>query len=222
MCRHGARERLLARVCGTVPYAAPEVLRAAARPYRAPPADLWAAALVLLAMLAGELPWERACPSDARFAAWSAWWEANCADAGPPPAGPWRKLSGAALALVRRALAPDASRRAGLSALKAATWARARLWPENEERAWRSQPTAGDATDAPDELSAADMDALISYSQPLGAAGGVRLRAAALRCGGCTLLEFRRTRGCGLQFKRRFVELRDALQHLHAPAPDPH
>lgn len=40
-------------MCGTVPYAAPEVLRAAARPYRAPPADLWAAALVLLAMLAG-------------------------------------------------------------------------------------------------------------------------------------------------------------------------
>ncbi|KAH9642110.1 hypothetical protein HF086_007230 [Spodoptera exigua] len=51
--RHGTRERLLTRVCGTVPYAAPEVLRAAARPYRAPPADLWAAALVLLAMLAG-------------------------------------------------------------------------------------------------------------------------------------------------------------------------
>lgn len=51
--RHGARERLLSRVCGTVPYAAPEVLVAPARPYRAPPADLWSAAVVLLAMLAG-------------------------------------------------------------------------------------------------------------------------------------------------------------------------
>lgn len=40
-------------MCGTPPYAAPEVLRAAQRAYRAPPADLWAAALVLLAMLAG-------------------------------------------------------------------------------------------------------------------------------------------------------------------------
>lgn len=40
-------------MCGTAPYAAPEVLRAPAAPYRAPPADLWAAALVLLAMLAG-------------------------------------------------------------------------------------------------------------------------------------------------------------------------
>ena len=37
---------------------------------------------------------------------------------------------------------------------------------EGASRAWRSQPTAADATDAPDELSAADMDALISYSQP--------------------------------------------------------
>lgn len=51
--RHGARERLLARVCGTLPYAAPEVLTAAERPYRAAPADVWSAALVLLAMLAG-------------------------------------------------------------------------------------------------------------------------------------------------------------------------
>lgn len=52
-CRHGARERLLSRVCGTAPYAAPEVLAAATRPYRAPPADLWAAGVVLVAMLAG-------------------------------------------------------------------------------------------------------------------------------------------------------------------------
>ena len=52
-CRHGTRERLMSRVCGTAPYAAPEVLLAPQRAYRAPPADLWAAALVLLAMLAG-------------------------------------------------------------------------------------------------------------------------------------------------------------------------
>lgn len=51
--RQGERERLLSRICGTPPYAAPEVLTAPTRPYRAPPADLWSAALVLLAMLAG-------------------------------------------------------------------------------------------------------------------------------------------------------------------------
>ncbi|KAJ8721758.1 hypothetical protein PYW07_002533 [Mythimna separata] len=279
--RHGSRERLLSRVCGTAPYAAPEVLSAPQRPYRAPPADLWAAALVLLAMLAGELPWERACESDARYAAWSA------AGGGAAPGGPWRKLSAAALALLRRALQPDATRRATLATLLELPWSREPA--EVAARAWRSQPTAADVTDgaAPDELSAADMDALISYSQPahaddlllatpadgaslaplgrrmtrvwlrgdeaaaMAALGDalrprgyvwrrlhprlmaiecgaeLKMRVWAMRClaagagGARTLLEFRRARGCGLQFKRRYVELRDALAPLHAPAP-PH
>uniref|UniRef100_A0A2A4JSH0 Uncharacterized protein n=1 Tax=Heliothis virescens TaxID=7102 RepID=A0A2A4JSH0_HELVI len=45
-----------------------------------------------------------------------------------------------------------------------------RPFPSTEAagRAWRSQPTAADAADPadPSDLSAADMDALISYSQP--------------------------------------------------------
>ncbi|CAB3250881.1 unnamed protein product [Arctia plantaginis] len=176
------------------------------------------------------------------------------------------------------------------------------------ERAWRSQPARADgcdttdAADAAGALSAADMDALISSSQPaaaddllLRASGSARaplvrrmtrlwlraepsralhalglalrrrgyvwrrlhphlvslspatphrrleialtsrscpqlaiecgaelhMRACALRYGaGGTLLEFRRSRGCGLQFKRRFVELREALRPLEAPPPD--
>ncbi|XP_061704156.1 LOW QUALITY PROTEIN: serine/threonine-protein kinase Chk1-like [Cydia pomonella] len=134
--RHGSRERLLSRVCGTLPYAAPEVLRAAAAPYRAPPADLWAAALLLLAMLAGgtyrappadlwaaallllamlagELPWERAHPSDARYSAWSS---------GASDAGPWRKLSGAARALLAAALRAEPPRRAALPDLLHHPW----------------------------------------------------------------------------------------------------
>ncbi|CAB3250883.1 unnamed protein product [Arctia plantaginis] len=182
--RHGSRERLLSRVCGTVPYAAPEVLRAPAAPYRAPPADLWAAALVLLAMLAGgerpersrsppppppppppsplrraarlfgilavgvladpkvmsssppspdiadgvlcifeELPWERACDDDSRYAEWCAWSE-GVVRGGPPARGPWRKLSAPALALLRRALAPAPTARAPLSALLDHEWVR--------------------------------------------------------------------------------------------------
>ncbi|KAJ8731060.1 hypothetical protein PYW08_002473 [Mythimna loreyi] len=280
--RHGARERLLSRVCGTAPYAAPEVLRAPQRPYRAPPADLWAAALVLLAMLAGELPWERACDTDSRFAAWSSWVTAG---SGAPPRGPWRKLGAPALALLRRALAPDAAARAALPTLLELPWSQEPA--EGAARAWRSQPTAADVTDGdtPDELSAADMDALISYSQPAHAddlllatpvdgapltplgrrmtrvwlradeaaamaaladalrqrghvwrrlhprlmaiecGAELKMRVWAMRCGAAgaggarTLLEFRRARGCGLQFKRRYVELRDALAPLHAPAP---
>lgn len=45
------------------------------------------------------------------------------------------------------------------------------LFAECEARGWRSQPAAGDVVEhAPaDALSAADMDALISYSQPAAA-----------------------------------------------------
>lgn len=59
--------------------------------------------------------------------------------------------------------------------------------------------------------------------------GELRMRVWAVRverCGGGgeprVLLEFRRSRGCGLQFKRRFVELRSALQPLAAPPPPYH
>lgn len=159
-----------------------------------------------------------------------------------------------------------------------------------EERTWRSQPAPAAAvhtlTEEPanDELSAADMDALISHSQPTHAddllagspvsgaasqagtgplarlarrmtrvwvagAPDAALAAAAralsarrphprlltLECEGelrirawpvratpdRTLLEFRRWRGCGMHFKRKFVELREALRPLAPPGPNP-
>ncbi|XP_050669739.1 serine/threonine-protein kinase grp isoform X2 [Leptidea sinapis] len=217
--RRGGRERLLSRVCGTVPYAAPEVLSAEARPYRAPPADVWSAALVLVALLAGD-------ETDHKPVARS-------------------------------------------------------------ERAWCSQPSRAEVTDTgagAEELSAADMEQLISYSQPTHPedllladgsgetreAGGpgvlqqlvrrmtrvfvscdearaldalcrvlaarshaaryVTPRTLAIDCGevkmrawavrvrggaaaeGAVMVEFRRWRGCGLAFKRLYRGLRDALQ----------
>lgn len=154
---------------------------------------------------------------------------------------------------------------------------------EGETRAWRSQPAGGEegaaGGEGAAELSAADMDALICYSQPaqpddlpptepgamplgrrrtrlwlrtepaaalaalaqalarrglgwrrLGASvlrvecGELALRAwavaAAAQAGEArTLLEFRRSRGCGLQFMRRYVELRDDLRPLLTDPP---
>ncbi|XP_022130015.2 serine/threonine-protein kinase grp [Pieris rapae] len=276
--RQGGRERLLSRVCGTPPYAAPEVLTAPTRPYRAQPADLWAAALVLLAMLAGELAWERADESDARYTAWCAW-----CTGGTAPSGPWCKVSLPALDLLRRALRPDPTRRPSLDALSAHRWLR-----DSDEvdagsaggRPWSSQP-CGVAGGSESELSARDMDELLCHSQPahsddlLAEAGAplqrlaprltrlflrcaerealpalaeqlttrghtyrylhprvmavecgeVRMRAWAVRvretpaAGGCVMIEFRRARGCGLAFKRRFRELSEALRPLAAPAP---
>ncbi|XP_028170340.1 serine/threonine-protein kinase chk-1 isoform X6 [Ostrinia furnacalis] len=246
------------------------------RPSRAAPADLWAAALVLLAMLVGELPWERAAAADARWAAWEAW---AAAGAGAAPV-PFARLPADALALLRRALQPAPEARPALERLLRMRWLEQK---EEEVRAWRSQPCAADA-DAPDaDLSAADMDALLSHSQPaqpddlllasqhdspgaqnelimqrlvrrmtrvrlrcdeatalralceaaralgyttrrldhsrvaIECDAEVRMRAWAARAAGGALLELRRSRGCGLQFKRRYLRLRDALRPLAEP-----
>eukprot|EP00116_Pleurobrachia_bachei_P018500 sb/3478762/ len=53
---HQGKTRKMERRCGTPPYAAPEVV--AGVPHHAQPADVWSCAVVLTAMLAGELPWD--------------------------------------------------------------------------------------------------------------------------------------------------------------------
>ncbi|CAG9113595.1 unnamed protein product [Plutella xylostella] len=281
--RHGGKERLLSRVCGTLPYAAPEVLAAAERPYRAAPADLWAVAVVLVAMLAGELPWEKAHTACANYAAWLSGGGAR----------PWGKLDTRALALVKRALQPEPTRRYTLDQLMRHPWTTASGADEvdspKEESSWRgysSQPAA-----AAGALSAADMDDMLSYSQPAHAddmllatqsdrqtqltqqsvlqrlvrrmtrvwvrvdeaaalealcgvlseqhyqhhyvhprilaiecGSGLKMRAWALRAGApsgdpTVLLEFRRSRGCGLEFKRRYLQIKRALEPIAAPPP---
>lgn len=51
MFRFKGRERQLNRLCGTLPYVAPELL--SSEDYQAQPADIWACGIVLTAMLAG-------------------------------------------------------------------------------------------------------------------------------------------------------------------------
>lgn len=51
MFRFKGQERLLNRLCGTLPYVAPELL--SQTEYKAQPADIWACGIVLTAMLAG-------------------------------------------------------------------------------------------------------------------------------------------------------------------------
>lgn len=45
------------------------------------------------------------------------------------------------------------------------------------------------------------------------------VRAAHVPGDARVLLEFRRSRGCGLEFKRHFLRLREALAHVAAEAP---
>lgn len=51
MFRHNNRERLLNKMCGTLPYVAPELLKR--KEFHAEPVDVWSCGIVLTAMLAG-------------------------------------------------------------------------------------------------------------------------------------------------------------------------
>lgn len=66
--RHQGKTRRMERRCGTPPYAAPEVLAGA--PYHARPADVWSCGIVLVTMLAGELPWDEPSDRVKEFIAW--------------------------------------------------------------------------------------------------------------------------------------------------------
>ncbi|KAI3373639.1 hypothetical protein L3Q82_022240, partial [Scortum barcoo] len=68
MFRFKGRERLLNRLCGTLPYVAPELL--SQTEYKAQPADIWACGIVLTAMLAGELPWDQPTESCQEYSDW--------------------------------------------------------------------------------------------------------------------------------------------------------
>uniref|UniRef100_A0A8P4GAS3 non-specific serine/threonine protein kinase n=1 Tax=Dicentrarchus labrax TaxID=13489 RepID=A0A8P4GAS3_DICLA len=68
MFRFKGRERLLSRLCGTLPYVAPELL--SQTEYKAQPADIWACGIVLTAMLAGELPWDQPSESCQEYSDW--------------------------------------------------------------------------------------------------------------------------------------------------------
>lgn len=99
MFRFKGRERPLNRLCGTLPYVAPELL---SQPeYSAQPADLWACGIVLTAMLAGELPWDQPTESCQEYADWLQ------KKAYLPP---WKKIQPMPLSLLSKLLlaSPDA------------------------------------------------------------------------------------------------------------------
>ncbi|XP_034406942.1 serine/threonine-protein kinase Chk1 isoform X2 [Cyclopterus lumpus] len=99
MFRFKGRERLLSRLCGTLPYVAPELLGQAE--YKAQPADIWACGIVLTAMLAGELPWDQPTESCQEYSDWLQ---------KKTYLSPWKKIQPMPLSLLSKLLlaSPDA------------------------------------------------------------------------------------------------------------------
>lgn len=94
------KERLMERRCGTPPYTAPEVL--AGKEYRACPADVWSCGIVLVTMLAGELPWDE--PSD-KFKEYVAWTKKRYLYS------PWTKLQSLELEFLKKILIEEPTKR---------------------------------------------------------------------------------------------------------------
>ncbi|BES94301.1 serine threonine-protein kinase [Nesidiocoris tenuis] len=109
--RMGGKERLLDKKCGTLPYVAPEVLT---RPYAAQPADIWSCGIVLVAMLAGELPWDQAIEDNDDYTKWTSGYYTKFA--------PWCKLDTPSLALLRKILRPAPSSRFTSANIQSSKW----------------------------------------------------------------------------------------------------
>ncbi|XP_076240707.1 serine/threonine-protein kinase grp [Calliopsis andreniformis] len=105
------KERLLERRCGTLPYVAPEVLLYR---YHAEPADIWSCGIILVALLAGELPWDQSlaeCPE------YRAWIEGKYMSLTP-----WKKLDNSALSFIKNILTHSPSSRYTIQDIKQHRW----------------------------------------------------------------------------------------------------
>ncbi|XP_046663642.1 serine/threonine-protein kinase grp [Homalodisca vitripennis] len=109
--RSRGKERLLDKKCGTTPYMAPEIFL---RPYRAEPVDIWSLGIVLVAMLAGELPWEKPMALCVEYTKW----KSN----DYMSESPWKKMDNLAISLLRRILNPIPSARLSIAKIKQHRW----------------------------------------------------------------------------------------------------
>ena len=111
MFRHKDSERKLAKCCGTLPYVAPEVLSGGE--FYARPADLWSCGIILVAMLAGELPWDAPSSSNREYSDWK-----DHKIFLPP----WTKLDNVVLSLIRNILVEEPEERYGIKEIKKHRW----------------------------------------------------------------------------------------------------
>ncbi|CAI4222592.1 unnamed protein product [Auanema sp. JU1783] len=161
--RHNNKERKLQASCGTLPYVAPEVLTGS---YRGPPADVWSCGVVLVTLLAGELPWDAPKKSVSSYQGWINSTSLNL--------NPWKKIDNNALSLLRIILTENTKNRADLDRIKNHPWCTFKTDSAHIPSAKRRKliPDLEDTVSQPIEISNR-MNAIItstiqniSFSQP--------------------------------------------------------
>ncbi|KAG7217277.1 hypothetical protein INR49_027821 [Caranx melampygus] len=111
MFRFKGRERLLNRLCGTLPYVAPELL--SQTEYKAQPADIWACGIVLTAMFAGELPWDQPTETCQEYSDWIQ---------KKTYLPPWKKIQPLPLGLLSKLLLASPDARISIADIKRDRW----------------------------------------------------------------------------------------------------
>ncbi|XP_063292928.1 serine/threonine-protein kinase Chk1 [Pelobates fuscus] len=135
--RHGGKERLLNKMCGTLPYVAPELIKT--RGFHAEPVDVWSCGIVLTAMLAGELPWDQ--PNDA-CQEYCDWKEKK------HYLNPWKKVDSVPLALLCKILTEHPDTRITIPGIKKERWFTKII----KKGLKRSRVSSGGGSDSPGNL----------------------------------------------------------------------
>ncbi|GIX85872.1 hypothetical protein CEXT_577131 [Caerostris extrusa] len=150
------QERVLQNRCGTMPYVAPEVF---AKQYRATPADVWSCGILLVAMLAGELPWNEATKRCDEYLLWNK---------SEYSISPWTKIDNVALALLVKILSPSPATRYTLKDIQDHLWFKKAIIHEESTRYARDNPPykrlCSDLRYS--AISREDTTSKMSYSQP--------------------------------------------------------
>lgn len=155
--RHKGNERILTVRCGTYPYLAPEVFT---RKYRAEPADIWSCGILLVVMLAGELPWYEATNDHQEYVSWK---ESDYS------ISPWTKIDNLALGLIVKILCCSPNKRYSIAQIQKHLWCKKFLSSKNTVR-WSNKSPSCKRLCSDLDYSAVlreDPDTRMSYSQPV-------------------------------------------------------
>lgn len=138
MFRLKGKERLLDKRCGTLPYVAPEVLT---RPYSATPADIWSCGVILVAMLAGELPWDQPSIGCTEYVTWKSneRWTTTT---------PWSKINTLALSFLRKLLEPNSTKRILLDKIIEHKWCHLQFHSSSDTTAHINQDVVDSITNS--------------------------------------------------------------------------
>lgn len=158
--RHQGKERELDRRCGTKPYMAPEVLL---RPYCAEPADIWSCGVILVALMAGELPWDEptfSCPE------YTSWKDKDCRLF---TTSPWTKIDNLALSLLRKVLNTVPRHRATIPQITGHQWFTKNFFKSSGMRSVETTPNTKricSEFDRPNSACLDDLSMRMACSQP--------------------------------------------------------